>query len=115
MDSIFYGKAGDITTNRLENQEISLFCLHLLQTSLVYINTLMIQRVLGDPIWLKRMTARDLAALSPLLTLHINPYGLFGVNIELWLALDAARSFYLAVGCPVPNGPWLHKCWGYPK
>ncbi|SPF39617.1 hypothetical protein SBDP1_250020 [Syntrophobacter sp. SbD1] len=36
-----------------------------LQASLVYINTLMIQPVLGDPEWLERMTGRDLAALSP--------------------------------------------------
>lgn len=87
---IFYGKAGELATNRRENQEISLLCLHLLQASLVYINTLMIQRVLGDPEWLGRMTARDLAALSPLLTLHINPYGRFELNMEIRLALDAA-------------------------
>jgi hypothetical protein len=50
----------------------------------------MIQRVLGDPVWLERMTARDLAALSPFLTLHINPYGRFELDMEARLALDAA-------------------------
>lgn len=64
---IFYGKAGELATNRWENQEISLLCLHLLQASLVYINTLMIQEIFGDPKWLERMTIRDLATLSPLL------------------------------------------------
>jgi len=34
--------------------------------------------------------ARDLAAMGPLLTLHINPYGLFELDMELRLALDAA-------------------------
>ncbi len=87
---IFYGKAGELSTNRRENQEVSLLCLHLLQASLVYINTLMIQRVLGDPEWLERMTVRDLVALSPLLTLHINPYGRFELDMEVRLALDAA-------------------------
>jgi TnpA family transposase len=40
---IFYGKNGELATNRQENQEVGLQCLHLLQSSLVYINTLMIQ------------------------------------------------------------------------
>jgi TnpA family transposase len=62
---IYYGKRGDIATNRKDNQEMSLLCLHLLQASMVYINTLMIQQVLEEPEWLERMTPRDLAALSP--------------------------------------------------
>lgn len=45
---IFYGKGGEFATNRLENQEISVLSLHLLQICLVYINTLMIQRVLAS-------------------------------------------------------------------
>ena len=32
----------------------------------------MIQRVLQEPAWAERMTERDLAALSPLMTQHIN-------------------------------------------
>ncbi len=87
---IFYGKAGELATNRRENQEISLLCLHLLQASMVYINTLMIQEVLGDPEWLKRMTIRDLAALSPLLTLHINPYGRFDLDMDARIPIEQA-------------------------
>jgi hypothetical protein len=37
-----------------------------LQISLVYINTLMIQRVLAEPAWSGRLTAEDLRALTPL-------------------------------------------------
>jgi TnpA family transposase len=84
---IFDGKAGELDTNRRAKQEISLLCLHPLQASLVYINSLMIQEVFWDPGWLERMTNRDLAALSPLLTQHINPYGRFELNMETRIAL----------------------------
>jgi TnpA family transposase len=40
--------------------------LHLLQVSLVYVNTLMIQQVLAEPEWQSRLTAVDLWAVSPL-------------------------------------------------
>lgn len=85
---IFYGKGADLATNRRENQEIGLLCLHLLQASLVYVNTLMIQRVLVDPAWYEQMTVRDLAALSPLMTQHINPYGRFELNMETRLPIE---------------------------
>ncbi len=87
---IFYGKAGELATNRRENQEVSLLCLHLLQASLVYINTLMIQDVLGDAKWLERMTIRDLAALSPLITQHINPYGRFDLDMDARISISQA-------------------------
>jgi hypothetical protein len=75
--------------NRKENQEIGLLCLHLLQASLVYVNTLMIQQVLVDAEWYELMTDRDLAALSPLMTQHINPYGHFELDLETRLPIDA--------------------------
>jgi Tn3 transposase DDE domain len=43
--SIYFGKSGGIATNNIEDQEIAVLSLHLLQVSLVYINTLMIQQV----------------------------------------------------------------------
>ena len=46
---IFFGKGGEFTTNRRDQQELAVLCLHLLQAVLVYINTLMIQDVLDDP------------------------------------------------------------------
>jgi TnpA family transposase len=84
---IFYGKGGELATNRRENQELGLLSLHLLQSSLVYINTLMIQQVLAEPTWAGRMTTRDLSALSPLLTQHINPYGRFELDMNARLPL----------------------------
>ncbi len=47
-----------------------MLALHLLQNCMVYVNTLMLQRVLGKPIWLERMgtnerRAMDAALLGP--------------------------------------------------
>jgi Tn3 transposase DDE domain len=74
---IFYGKCGEVATNRLSEQELSVLSLHLLQICLVYINTLMIQQILWEPTWMNLMKPRDLQALSPLLWSHVNPYGTF--------------------------------------
>lgn len=82
--------ATELATNRQENQEIGLLCLHLLQASLVYVNTLMIQQVLVDSAWYEQMTVRDLAALSPLITQHINPYGRLELDMESRIEIDAA-------------------------
>ena len=64
---ILYSKGGEIATNDLENQELTMLALHLLQICLVYINTLMIQRVLTEPDWTQRMLADVLRALTPLI------------------------------------------------
>ena len=87
-DFIFFGKGGEVATNRLEDQEISVLALHLLQISLVYINTLMIQDVLADPAWMQRMTAEDFRALNPLIYRHVNPYGAFELDMEKRLPID---------------------------
>ena len=66
---------------------MGLLCLHLLQASLVFVNTLMIQRVLTAPDWATTMGTRDLAALSPLVYHHINPYGTFELDLDARLPL----------------------------
>jgi TnpA family transposase len=71
---IHYGKSGEFASNRREDQELSMLSLHLLQISLVYVNTLMIQQVLGEDRWANAMSPEDLRALSPLLYSHVNPY-----------------------------------------
>ncbi len=87
---IFYGKSGEVATNRSDEQELSILALHLLQISMVYINTLMIQQVLTEPAWVERMTVEDLRALTPLIWEHINPYGLFDLDMDQRLDLAAA-------------------------
>jgi TnpA family transposase len=85
---IFYGRSGELTTNNRENHELGMLGLHLAQYCLVFINTLMIQQVLGEPGWLERMKAEDLRALSPLIYSHVNPYGTFQLNMEERLPLE---------------------------
>jgi hypothetical protein len=86
---IFYGKSGEIATNRLDDQEASVLALHLLQASLVYVNTLMVQQILEEPGWLERMTPEDLRALSPLIYHHVNPYGSFELDMAKRLPIVA--------------------------
>lgn len=61
--------------------------LHLLQLSLVYINTLMIQEVLGTAEWSGRMTEEDMRGLTPLIYNHVNPYGRFELDMTKRLPL----------------------------
>lgn len=85
---IFCGKGGEVASNRLEDQELSVLALHLLQNCLVYVNTLMLQRVLTEPAWLARMTAQDHRGLTPAIHAHINPYGRFDADLTRRIDLD---------------------------
>jgi TnpA family transposase len=89
-DFILYGKGGEFASNKREDQEVGMLALHLLQISLVYINTLMIQQVLAEPTWQGRLTPTDLRALTPLKWLHVNPYGTFTLNMHERLPLAHA-------------------------
>lgn len=86
---IFYGKSGEIATNQRTEQEIAVLALHLLQISLVYINTLMLQQVLGEPGWSNRLNFNDRRALNPLLYGHVNPYGSFELDLNERLNIDS--------------------------
>jgi TnpA family transposase len=84
---ICYGNGGELATNRREDQELAVLCLHLLQASLVYVNTLMIQEILDDPAGAITLGPEDLRGLSPLLWSHVNPYGVFRLDLEERLSL----------------------------
>jgi TnpA family transposase len=85
---IFFGKGGEFGSNRHEDQEVSMLALHLLQISMVYVNTLMIQRVLVEPSWAGKLTTEDLRALTPLIYGHVNPYGVFRLDMNERLPID---------------------------
>jgi len=89
---IFFGKGGEVATNRLEDQEISVLALHLLQISLVYVNTLMMQQVLREQAWRSRMTEHDLRGLTPLVYSHVNPYGIFELDMLQRLPIDIKEA-----------------------
>lgn len=48
--------------------------LHLLQSSLMHVNTLLVQQVLANPKWADKLTAADRRGLSPLFWTHVNRY-----------------------------------------
>ena len=86
---IFFGRGGEVASNRLDEQQASVAALHLLQSCLVYVNTLMLQRVLAEERWRGRMTAADERGLTPLIWAHVSPYGAFDLNMERRLDIEA--------------------------
>jgi TnpA family transposase len=89
---IFYGKNSEFSSNRLEEQELSILALQLLQVCLVYINTLMIQEVLLEKHWFDLMDKDDFRALTPIIHSHINPYGKFSLNMNERIPFKNALS-----------------------
>ncbi len=79
---IFFGRGGEVASNRLDDQQASVAALHLLQSCLVYVNTLMLQRVLAEDRWRERMTAADARGLTPLIWAHVSPYGAFDLDMD---------------------------------
>lgn len=91
-ENFFYGKEGDLVGSDREHQEVSMLALHLLQSALVHLNTILLQRVLEEPEWSARLNADDRRALSPLFWSHVNPYGRFNLDMGSRLDLGAAVS-----------------------
>lgn len=89
---VYYGKGGEIATNNQEEQETAILSLHLLQICLVYINTLMLQQVLGEETWHDRMQANDLRALTPLFYSHVNPYGDFKLDLQERIEIEQPHT-----------------------
>jgi Tn3 transposase DDE domain len=55
--------------------------MHLLQSTLVLMNTLLVQNVLAEPEWAGRLTDADRRGLTPLFWSNINPDGTFFLDI----------------------------------
>ena len=89
-DVLGYGRSGEFSGRRLADHELSMLALQLLQNSLIYINTLMLQQVLAKPYWFNRMTAADWRALTPLFYAHISLYGTFKLEMDEHIPLERA-------------------------
>ncbi len=87
---IFYGKARDIASNRRDEQEISVLCLHILQAAMVYVNTLMLQDVLAEDEWAHLLSSEDYRGLTPLIWAHVAMHGEFKLNMNSRLDLSVA-------------------------
>ncbi len=90
-DFIFYVKRRTLSGNNPHEFELQMLCLHILQLSMVYINTLLLQQVLVKSGWLDRMTLADKRAITPLLSEHINPYGKFPLDMNTRLEINFPR------------------------
>jgi TnpA family transposase len=84
---LFYGKGGDIATNRRDEQELSVACLHVLQAAVAFVNTLLVQDVLAEPAWSDTLTVEDRRGLTPLFWTHVAPYGEVRLNMAKRLEL----------------------------
>jgi TnpA family transposase len=85
-DIVFHGNKGNLTSNRQDERELSVLCLRILQASLVYVNTLMLQDVLAEPGRLDQLTPADRRGLTPLFWTHVKPYG--EVRLDMNRRLD---------------------------
>ncbi|MGW1092206.1 Tn3 family transposase [Streptomyces sp. NPDC002596] len=85
---LHYGKDGALTGPDKEHAETSMLALHLLQSALVHVNTLLLQQVLAEPAWAKKLSDEDRRGLTALFWSNINPYGT--VRLEMDKRLDLA-------------------------
>ncbi len=85
---IFSARGGELLSNRPEDQEIAVLCLHLIQVSLALINTLLLQEVLAEGTWKAPMRPEDWRGLTPLFYQHVNPYGRFTLDLTQRLPLS---------------------------
>lgn len=96
-DYISFGKRGEIASNRREEQELAMLCLHILQSSLGFINLLMIQDTLATPEWSDTLTDEDLRGLTPLFHTNMTPYGEVRLHTDRRIDLTATPH-------PLPPG-----------
>ncbi|BAS18642.1 transposase (plasmid) [Arthrobacter sp. Hiyo8] len=69
-----------------------MLALHLLQSSLVLVNTLMLQTVLEVPEFNELLEPEDRRGLTPLFWTHINPYGRFTLDMTTHLNLGGGQD-----------------------
>ena len=67
-----------------------MLALHLLQSAVVHVNTLLLERVLADGDRVFRLDDADRRGLTPLFWSHVNPYGRFRLDLDHRLGLDKA-------------------------
>jgi TnpA family transposase len=89
-DFLCYGRQGIFATNRREQQEITTLSLQLLQNCLMLINTLLVEHTIAQYQLLEQLSEEDRRALTPLFYEHVNPYGLFELDLDRPPLLEAA-------------------------
>lgn len=87
-DIVFHGNKGQLTSNRQDERELSVLCLRILQASLVYVNTLMLQDVLSEPGRLEQLTPADRRGLTPLFWSHVKAHGEVPLDMDRRLLIS---------------------------
>jgi TnpA family transposase len=100
VNDYIFGKSGELSSNRREEQEISMICLQILQSCLGYINTLMIQDTLAEPEWADKLGDADRRGLTPLFTVNMTPYG--EIQLNLGRRLNLAATHVAGADAPAP-------------
>ena len=89
--ALSYGE-GELTGPDREHQEVCMLALHLVQAALVYLNTLLVQRVLLDEEWKTRLTEEDRRGISALFWTHVRTYATFFLDMDTHLDLGLSIS-----------------------
>lgn len=102
-----YGKDGAPTGPDKEYAETSMLALHLLQSALVHVNALLVQQVLAEPVWAKKLSDEDRRGLTALFWSDVHPYGTFrrDRNKRLDLGTATARARRCGDGLLGPHRP----------
>jgi hypothetical protein len=80
-----------------------MLALHLLQSALVHVNTLLVQQILAEPAWAKKLSDEDRRGLTALFWSNVNPYGTFRLDMDK--RLDLASTVARARTSSVPSAP----------
>ncbi|MCD9593858.1 Tn3 family transposase [Streptomyces malaysiensis subsp. malaysiensis] len=89
---LHYGKDGALTGPDKEHAETSMLALHLLQSALVHVNTLLVQQVLAETAWASRVSNEDRRGLTALFWSNVNLYGTFRLDMDQRLDLGLTAS-----------------------
>ena len=89
-DFMRYGRQGLVATNSREQQEISALCLQLVQNCLMLINALLVEQTVAHHQLLEQFSADDRRGLTSRFYEHVNPYGLFELDVTQPSFLEVA-------------------------
>ena len=89
-DFLCYGRQGIFAMNSREQQEVTTLSLQLLQNCLMLINTVVVEHTIAQHHLLDQLSGEDRRALTPLFYEHVNPYGLFALDLAQPSFLEAA-------------------------
>ncbi|MFJ7949399.1 Tn3 family transposase [Streptomyces sp. NPDC096354] len=84
---LHYRKDGALASSDKEHAETSMLALHLLQSALVHVNTLLMQQDLAEPGWASRLSDEDRRGLTALFWSNVNPYDTFRLDMDKRLDL----------------------------